>query len=444
MTDRYRRLNELLVLGGGERAGRLRRLGSRGTVFNYDDAYLASPTAVPVSTRLPLTHQTFGHEEVANWLLGLMPNNPRVVQSWQSRFGVSGQGLLELLATPVGLDCAGALQFCERGHEAAAVSRRGRLRWVSDEELTAHLDRMTRQPELWMWRDTDIDSRGCFSLAGAQSKVALVRTVDGHWGRPTGSHPTTHILKPGIQRFDLQAVVEHVTMRACRIAGLPTARTEVVELGSFKAILVERYDRARDSAGRFVRIHQEDLCQAAGVPAHQKYQHEGGPSPQDIATILRQVSANPASDIRRLLDAQVFNWVTLNGDAHSKNFSLIIEPSGVRLAPLYDVCSELPYRRSARDIPTKRLSMRIGSDYTAGSADSNPQVWDTFGRSLGLAVGESVSRARRIVDVLPDAFNQAVKTLSPTLRRTSTLQLLLNRAINRSRQQAKALQLGSM
>lgn len=45
-----------------------------------------------------------------------------------------------------------------------------------------------------------------------------------------------------------------------------------------KVIVVERYDRVVGPDGAVERIHQEDFCQAVGVPPETKHEEYGGPS----------------------------------------------------------------------------------------------------------------------------------------------------------------------
>jgi serine/threonine-protein kinase HipA len=62
------------------------------------------------------------------------------------------------------------------------------------------------------------------------------------------------------------------------------------------------------------------------------------------------------------LDAVYYNWLIGGTDAHAKNYALLIASAGqVRLAPLYDIASILPYP----DIDTQkaRSSMKIGNEY---------------------------------------------------------------------------------
>jgi serine/threonine-protein kinase HipA len=107
------------------------------------------------------------------------------------------------------------------------------------------------------------------------------------------------------------------------------------------AIVIERYDRRRTESG-FIRVHQEDTCQALGVPPTRKYENEGGPGAIAIVDLLRTYSGEREEDVASFRDALVFNWLIAGTDAHAKNYSLLIGAGGrVRLAPLYDVASIL-------------------------------------------------------------------------------------------------------
>jgi hypothetical protein len=113
-----------------------------------------------------------------------------------------------------------------------------------------------------------------FSLAGAQANTALL-FQDGKWGVPAGATPTSHILKPAVAGLDDHDLNEHLCLDAAGKAGLLVARTRISRFGEESAIVAERYDRLQVD-DQVARIHQEDLCQALGVPPSRKYQNEGG------------------------------------------------------------------------------------------------------------------------------------------------------------------------
>src|SRR5260370_30518359 len=123
----------------------------------------------------------------------------------------------------------------------------------------------------------------------------------------------------------------------------------------------ELYDRVRPAAG-LRRVHQEDMCQALAIPPTRKYQNEGGPGIRDIVELLRTYSANAPEDVHTFLDAIAYNWLIAGTDAHGKNYALLIgAQTRVRLAPLYDVASVLPYQyiNNAR----VKLLRHLGGEY---------------------------------------------------------------------------------
>lgn len=127
------------------------------------------------------------------------------------------------------------------------------------------------------------------------------------------------------------------------------------------AIVIDRYDRIH-IGGIWHRVHQEDLCQALGVPPTRKYQNEGGPGAVQIVALLRDYSRTPAPDVQTFLDAIAFNWLIAGTDAHSKNYSVLIGAGGnVRLAPLYDLASILPY--TDMNLQKAKLATKIGGEY---------------------------------------------------------------------------------
>jgi len=56
-------------------------------------------------------------------------------------------------------------------------------------------------------------------------------------------------------------------------------------------LLVERYDPGIGADCRVIRLHQEDLCQALGVPVERKYEAEGGPSLTEVFGLVTRVRA---------------------------------------------------------------------------------------------------------------------------------------------------------
>jgi serine/threonine-protein kinase HipA len=75
-------------------------------------------------------------------------------------------------------------------------------------------------------------------------------------------------------------------MTAARGLGLDVADVTVEDIAGEVALVVKRFDRA-ESDGQLVRIHQEDFCQALGLPPARRYEINGGPSIAAIVEVLR-------------------------------------------------------------------------------------------------------------------------------------------------------------
>jgi serine/threonine-protein kinase HipA len=340
----------VVLLNGGimgrvfrERAGRLR--------FRYDRDYLDSGARVPLSLSMPLLEESHGHEVIHAFLWGLLPDNALVLRRWAAKFQVSASSVFGLLSH-VGEDCAGAVQFV--AEDRIGDASRGARERLTEEDIEGLLKNLRRDPGLTR-RPDDL---GQFSLAGAQAKTAL-QFSDGRWFMPRGREPTTHILKPPRPDLYGHAENEHFCLRLAKAAGLRVPETRIQRFGSEPAIVIERYDRQKGRA-RFVRIHQEDACQALGIHPATKYENEGGPGIVAIMDLLNQ-SSRALEDRRRFLNAIAFNYLVLGTDAHAKNYSLLLGAGGeVRLAPFYDIASALPYGLRRR---SQRFSMRIDGHY---------------------------------------------------------------------------------
>ncbi len=142
-------------------------------------------------------------------------------------------------------------------------------------------------------------------------------------------------------------------MRLAAAAGLDVASVELRAVRDRKFLLVSRYDRATGSDGCIHRIHQEDFCQALAINPERKYSGEGGPTLTNCFALLRRVSLRPAVDVLKLLDAVIFNLVAGNADAHGKNYSILYDEDGPRLAPLYDLLATVAYPELSKGMAMK-------------------------------------------------------------------------------------------
>lgn len=391
MTD------SLVVILDDGIAGTLTRLPGGRLRFDYDDEYRQRPNATPLSVSMPTQVRSHPDSAITPWLLGLLPDNEAVLSRWARDFHASASSPFSMLATPIGHDCAGAVRFAVPNAIDQVLGRPGDVRWLTDDEVAGRLRELREDATAWLGREFT----GQFSLAGAQAKTALLHE-DGRWGVPWGSAATSHILKPAVAGLDDHDLNEHLCLDAARRSGLVVARTRVARFGEESAIVVDRYDR-RLLGGRLVRIHQEDACQALGVPPSRKYQNEGGPDAKEVARLLRAAIPPRAADeaIWRFLDALAWNWLIAGTDAHAKNYSLLLASGQVRLAPLYDVASALPYGTHEKKL---RFAMKIGGDYRV---DPFQNTWPRAAGDLGLDAERVAARVEELAARAPDAFAEA-------------------------------------
>ena len=418
---------------GGSPVGDLHRSSTGAIALAYRPEHLADPDPTPLSVSAPCRE---GSHDVTAWIDGLLPDNEQVRVRWMRQFDAASTSPFDLLASPVGQDCAGAVRFCTEDGLPDLLTRPGGVEELSEGQIADRLRLLREDHASWLPlpRPGRLDG---FSLAGWQPKTAL-RYADGSWGRPYGNEATTHILKPAArpEMPDLD-IVEHLTMAAARNLGLDAAVTWCQDFGPERALVVARYDRVEGPGGRVGRVHQEDMCQALGIPPALKYQSDGGPGPDVIARLIRGVASDPAGDRRAFRDALIYGWLVVSPDGHAKNYALMLSRRQIRLAPLYDVCSVLPYAEP-RSLPAVRMAMKIGEDYTIREADRLPAAAMLASR-LEVGADETLTRAHDLAARLPAAITRAVDDLPAHQRRAGAVGLLHRRLTARARRAVRGL-----
>jgi serine/threonine-protein kinase HipA len=361
--------------------------------FLYSDEWLASPASYPLSVSIPLAPGQQGQRKIEPFLWGLLPDNEIVLGQWARKFHVSPKNVFGLIAN-VGEDCAGAVQFVRPERlDAVQLESPPEVQWLDEHGIADRLRALRQDQSAWRTpRDT-----GQFSLAGAQPKTALL-LENNRWGVPSGRMPTTHILKPPTGEFEGHDENEHFCLELARSFGLPVANSEIRRFEDQVAIVIERYDRVRTNAG-IRRVHQEDVCQALGLPPTQKYQSDGGPGVRQIAELLTTFSTAPAEDTKTFVGAIAFNWLVAGTDAHAKNYALLLgSESRIRMAPLYDLASALPYP-GMRPIGLK-LAMKIGEEY--GLRNISARHWQRLATEAHQNPEEVLANLREAAKAMPD------------------------------------------
>lgn len=229
---------------------------------------------------------------------------------------------------------------------------------------------------------------GRISLSGVQPKGALVLR-DYQLRKPAEGERGEYILKPAPVSYALLErkycpANEHLTMQiASQVYGIETAANALCFFRDGEAAyLTKRFDVAPDGT----KYPQEDFASLAGLT-----KANGGSdykynllSYEDCADIIRRYVRAAQVDVLRFFRVVLFNYVTLNDDAHLKNFSLIDRGDGdYRLAPAYDLINTSMHLHVPRIFALEKglfkEGMKMTDTHTVDRSD-----FEEFGRRIGL------------------------------------------------------------
>lgn len=400
----------LNVFLNNRHVGRLTRQSSGAIDFTYDDSWLEWEHAIPVSLSLPLRKSRYLGDPVAAVFENLLPDSRPIRTRVAERVGAKGTDAFSLLSK-IGRDCVGALQFMPVDDiPPPATKVEGTP--IGEDGIAAMIANLARAP-LGIGGDDDFR----ISIAGAQEKTALLRH-QGAWLKPTGTTPTTHILKPQIgtlpNGIDLSNSVENefYCLKLIGAFGLLTNEAEIATFGDSKVLVITRFDRRWTNDGRLLRLPQEDSCQALSVAPTNKYENEGGPGIASIAKLLMG-SDNSQTDQLAFFKAQILFWLIGATDGHAKNFSIFLAPhSRYRLTPLYDILTAQPSLDTHQIRRNQfKLAMAIGNS-------RRYRIFDIHGRHFvetGRAAGLSIQLIGQAIDEIRASFDHAFSDIERQL-----------------------------
>lgn len=418
-------MNALDVYLHKDRVGVLERLEGSRLRFTYAADLLAQAT-VPLSLSLPPRAEPYADSACRPFFAGLLPEGG-FLRSVARNFHISADNPFTVLQE-IGGECAGAVSLVARD-DAPPFAHAPEPTWLSERELAELLAELPQHPLLSGAGD---DEGIRLSLAGTRDKLGVL-LEDGRVGITRGHPLSTHILK--VPPPDIPGLVanESYCMALAREVGLSVAVATPLRADHVEALLVERYDRLR-TGSQVHRLHQEDFCQAAGRPPEAKYEAEGGPGVAECGLLIRTHAAGPGAALLRFLDALLFNVVIGNADAHSKNYSLLLEGKPApRLAPLYDLVSTRAYgQRFGR-----KMGMKYGGEYRPDRIRG--RHLDRLGEALGIAprrvrehateISAKAVRSREVAraslsqpwcgDKILDAIDETVDHFAETLRKAA-------------------------
>jgi len=409
---------ELAVWMNGEHVGHWRIDANGQHEFHYVESWLAVPATRPLSLSMPLRPASVPYRGslVEAFFDNLLPDSAEIRRRVQLHFGATSTAAFDLL-TEIGRDCVGAVQLLPAGELPVGLQTiQGEP--LSDDDVAAAL-RATLSPAPFGQREDDSFR---ISIAGAQEKTALLWHED-RWQRPVGETPSTHIFKLPLGRVgnfqaDLSTSVENEWLCAQILAafGMAVARCDIARFQDQRVLIVERFDRRLAPDGLWwMRLPQEDICQATGTPVGQKYENDGGPGIQRINDLLLG-SRNAAEDRRTFFKAQVLFWMLCAPDGHAKNFSVFIEREArFSLTPLYDVISAYPILGTgANQLAPHKVKMAmaaLGKNKHYNWTEVQPRHWLSTAAACGLNASARDDIAR-LVAATPSVI-EAVSAMLP-------------------------------
>ena len=353
---------QMFLSHDGEPVGRIERHGKT-WALRYDEAWLRSPAAFPLSPHFPLRPEAFDDAAedglVEKYFDNLLPEGD-ARDRLARRLNAGSIDAFDLLSR-FGRETAGAVTIS--GHPDAAPNDDA-YRPLTPQELGARITAMRTE-------GGSLLRASRMSLAGAQDKLAvrfaapiadqlaspngpLVRPAEAML-EPEDQASTTHILKPEppvARRLQHVAVNELFCMRLARALGVDVPLSHLLRLqpdddGSIEWIYaVQRFDRRTDPDGRVRRLHQIDFLQLRNEwPSMAvKYELSGGARMPLLFALAAQHATIPAVSINRLLNQRLLHFLVGNSDAHWKNHSLQWHEGHWDVSPSYDIVCTLAYR----------------------------------------------------------------------------------------------------
>lgn len=293
--------------------------------FRYTPEYLKNPKAFPLDPlHLKLSGDIFNanrpHAGVHGVFEDSLPDDwGRTLLVRRYKLGRKDQRIPQLLRL-LGNQGLGALSYVEEG----------RPDFKTTGVPLHHLQELALLAEKFEQNESVDDDelsmlfQAGSSPGGARPK-ALVKDENG-----------AYLAKFSSARDQLDVVsLESAAMELGRRAGIETADSRLLALGSRKCLLVKRFD-INEAGGRNHLVSMQSLLRADG------YYYAGY---RDMAEVIRHVSTQPGQDLQRLYRQMVFNAMIGNTDDHLKNFLMLHNDEGWRLSPAFDLVPNIGFNR---------------------------------------------------------------------------------------------------
>lgn len=338
--------------------------------LDYSPEWQAAHEAFALSPALPLRPPAAGYRSasVRRFLENLLPEG-RALDIVASNRGVAKSNIYGLIQA-LGSETTGAFRFLPLDVTAPPETRQEPARIVTLAELDQRIAQRAQRPFV------EWDGKVRMSIAGYQDKLPVF--LQGDPGQdsqillPEYPLASTHLLKPQPEEPQLAHMVinEHYCMSLAARLGFPVAEVSLLRTPR-PVLVVKRFDREVSATAEgtpVARLHLIDACQAADLPVSYKYERHIGSSPE-VAHLRDGVSfpllfdqlrhvTRKATGRLAMLRWSLFNFVIGNCDAHGKNFSFHVHPSGLSTAPWYDLVSVVQYPHLSHE-----LAMAYGDEF---------------------------------------------------------------------------------
>ena len=233
-----------------------------------------------------------------------------------------------------------------------------------------------------------VKGNGRISLSGVQPKYSMV-VDDGSLRLSREGEQGFYILKPAptalfILDKEYCPANEYLTMQLAKnVYGIETAPCCLCQFGNGQiAYLVRRFDIRPDGS----KYAQEDFAQLAGLG-----KDNGGDDYkyniliyEDCGDLIRKYVKAALVEMLKFFRLVVFNYLTLNDDAHLKNFSIIEKKNGdYTLTPAYDLMNTSLHLSSPSIFALKKGLFKEGM-VIDDTHPVNRRSFSEFGKRIGL------------------------------------------------------------
>lgn len=377
----------------GKRVGVLTRYQGGKTILTFDPVYTTENHNIPFSLYSALKKDYFTQPIVTRYriapvLSNLLPEGG-LRQFYAKSLKISDEDEFSLLAY-TGMNLPGAI-------EAKPIFKGGIPNW-------ALLSRTSIEP-------VQIDVSKVydkFSLAGVQMKFSSDKKHNGRFTLTSQAGHDEWIIKTPSTQHEYVPLNEFSMMSIARLLGINVPAFELVDLSKVDnlpdialphhepfAYAIKRYDR---QAGK--KIHSEDFAQIFNLYSNEKYTKLNY---EQIASVLNLFSSDKDTNIDQMTRRLMANILLGNGDAHSKNWSMLYDHKGYNLTPAYDIVSTVVYIKNEQE-----LALNLGKQKNWYQLDKRHfKTWADRADLNWYAVSKTIDDVlTRFNDLIPQALKE--------------------------------------